>query len=53
MSSITLEIPDELAERLRALADRLARILDLGLRAMTAESVERTHAGRRAGVAAY
>jgi hypothetical protein len=38
MSSITLEVPDELAERLHALADRLPRILDLGLRALTAES---------------
>jgi hypothetical protein len=38
MSSITLDLPDELAERLRLLADRLPRILDLGLRALSAES---------------
>ncbi len=38
MSSVTLDVPDELAERLRLLADRLPRILDLGLRALTAET---------------
>lgn len=38
MSSITLEIPDEMAERLHALIDRLPRILDLGLRALSAEA---------------
>lgn len=38
MSSITLDVPEELAERLRALADRLPRILDLGLRALSAEA---------------
>jgi hypothetical protein len=38
MSSVTLDVPDELAERLRLLADRLPRILDLGLRALTAEA---------------
>ena len=38
MSSITLDVPDELAERVRLLADRLPRILDLGLRALDAES---------------
>jgi hypothetical protein len=38
MSTITLDIPDDLAERVRALADRLPRILDLGLRALTAEA---------------
>jgi hypothetical protein len=37
MSSITLEIPDDLVERLRALADRLPRVLDLGLRALSIE----------------
>lgn len=41
MSSITLEIPDDLAERLRGLADRLPRILDLGLRALSAEAQPR------------
>ncbi len=38
MSSITLDLPDDLAERLRALADRLPRILELGLREMDASS---------------
>jgi hypothetical protein len=38
MSSITLDLPDELAERVRLLADRLPRILDLGMRALSAES---------------
>jgi hypothetical protein len=38
MSSITLDVPDEIAAQLCALADRLPRILDLGLRALTAES---------------
>jgi hypothetical protein len=38
MSSITLDVPDEVAEKLHALADRLPRILDLGLRALSAEA---------------
>lgn len=38
MSSITLDLPDDLAEQLRSLADRLPRILDLGMRALNAES---------------
>jgi hypothetical protein len=38
MSSITLDIPDEVAEKLHALADRLPRVLDLGLRALSAEA---------------
>jgi hypothetical protein len=37
MSSITLDLPDDLADRLPAFADRLPRILDLGLRALSAE----------------
>jgi hypothetical protein len=32
MSAITLQIPDELAERLRGREDQLAQILELGLR---------------------
>lgn len=32
LSPITLELPEPLAERLRALIDRLPRILELGLR---------------------
>ena len=32
MLPITLEVPDELAQRLRPVADRLPRILELGLR---------------------
>ena len=38
MSAITLDLPDDLAERLRALADRLPRILELGLRELDASS---------------
>ena len=37
MTSITLDVPDEVADKLRVLADRLPRILDLGLRARSAE----------------
>ena len=36
MSSITLEVSDELAERLRPLQDRLPRVLELGLRELNA-----------------
>jgi hypothetical protein len=36
MSAITFNLPDDLAERLRALADRLPRILELGLRELEA-----------------
>ncbi len=36
MSPITLEISDELAQRLRPVADRLPRILELGLRELNA-----------------
>lgn len=36
MSPITLDVPDELAQRLRPVADRLPRILELGLRELTA-----------------
>lgn len=32
MSAITLDLPDDLAARLRSLADQLPRILELGLR---------------------
>ncbi len=38
MSPILLEVPDELAQRLRPLADRLPRILELGLREMNASA---------------
>jgi hypothetical protein len=38
MSAITLDLPDDLAERLRAAADRLPRILELGLRELDAFS---------------
>src|SRR5580692_4955860 len=38
MSAITLDLPDDLADRLRALADRLPRILELGLRELDASS---------------
>src|SRR5262245_8592133 len=44
MSSLTLEIPDELAERLSGLTEQLPRILDLGLRALSAEA-QRQYAG--------
>lgn len=40
MSAITLDLPDELAERLQALADRLPRVLELGLRELDASSQE-------------
>lgn len=36
MSSITLEVSDELAERLRPLRDRLPHVLELGLRELNA-----------------
>lgn len=36
MSPITLEISDELAQRLRPVVDRLPRILELGLRELNA-----------------
>lgn len=36
MSSITLEVSDELAARLRPLQDRLPRVLELGLRELNA-----------------
>ena len=36
MSPITLEVPDDLAQRLRPLTDRLPHILELGLRELTA-----------------
>ena len=36
MSAITLEIPGELAEQLRPVADRLPQILQLGLRELQA-----------------
>jgi len=38
MSPITLEISDELAQRLRPVEDRLPRILELGLRELMAAS---------------
>ena len=38
MSPITLEISDELAQRLRPVENRLPRILELGLRELTAAS---------------
>jgi hypothetical protein len=38
MSSVTFDLPDELAERLRSLSDRLPRILELGLRQLDASS---------------
>lgn len=36
MTQITLELPDELAERLRPVQDDLPRVLELGLRAIDA-----------------
>lgn len=39
MSAITLDLPDDLADRLRALADRLPRILELGIRELDASSL--------------
>ena len=36
MSPITLEVPDELAQRLRPFKERLPRILELGLRELNA-----------------
>jgi hypothetical protein len=38
MSAITLDLPDDLTEQLRSLADRLPRILELGLRELDASS---------------
>ena len=38
MPPIILEIPDELAQRLRPLEDRLPRILELGLRELSASA---------------
>jgi hypothetical protein len=38
MSAITLDLPDDLTERLRSVADRLPRILELGLRELDASS---------------
>lgn len=38
MSTITLDLPDDLAEQLRSLADRLPRILELGLQRLDASS---------------
>lgn len=38
MSAITLDLPEDLAERLLALPDRLPRILELGLRELNASS---------------
>ncbi len=38
MSAVTLDLPDELAERVRSLADRLPRVLELGLRELGASS---------------
>lgn len=38
MSAITLDLPDDIADRLRALADRLPRILELGMRELDASS---------------
>jgi len=37
MAAITLQLPDELASRLRAHEDRLPEILELGLRRLTGE----------------
>lgn len=34
MSAITLSLPDELAERVRAFADRLPKAIEIGLRAL-------------------
>jgi hypothetical protein len=36
MSAITLDLPDDLADRLRSLADRLPRIIALGIHEMDA-----------------
>jgi hypothetical protein len=38
MIPITVEVSDELAQRLRTLEDRLPRILELGLRELTASA---------------
>lgn len=38
MSAITLQIPDDLAGRIRGQQDRLAEILELGLRELNAEN---------------
>lgn len=39
MTPMTVTLPDELAERLRPLADQLPRILEMGLREVAAEDV--------------
>ncbi|WP_437729774.1 hypothetical protein [Sorangium sp. So ce1335] len=39
MAAITLDLPDELADRLRSHADRLPKILELALRELDAASV--------------
>ena len=38
MSAVTLDLPDDLVERLRGVADRLPRILELGLRELETSS---------------
>src|SRR5436305_1980652 len=38
MSPITVDVPDELAEQLRPVTDRLPRILELGLRELQASA---------------
>jgi hypothetical protein len=38
MSAITFNLPDDLVERLRAVADRLPRIFELGLRELDVSS---------------
>lgn len=38
METMTLDIPDELAKQLRPIADRLPRILELGLREFNASN---------------
>ena len=38
MSAVTFNLPDDLVERLRTVADRLPRILELGLRELDASS---------------
>jgi hypothetical protein len=39
MSAITLNVPDDLAERLRSHVDRLPEILEFGLRELNAEAL--------------
>jgi len=39
MTPLTVTLPDDLAERLRPVADQLPRILEVGLREVTAEDV--------------